>query len=118
MSGRTPYELFGDEGVSKSGWRKLVKPLIEACQKENVAILQIKEKYGTLRFYVGGASDHIFRLIEKAEEKSAETCYDCGEPGYLQSHEGNPFGWYSTLCEKCGLEKGHEAVKYEAEEDV
>ena len=56
---------------------------------------QIKEKYGTLRFYMNGAEvDGSEELIEAAEEKSAKTCEVCGKPGETRSTS-----WISTLCD-------------------
>lgn len=87
------YELFGVE--CGPGWRALIEPLVELCQKENVAILQIKEKFGTLRFYVGAAPDHVYDAIRDAENESAKTCEQCGAPGKLQDN-----GWLRTVCKK------------------
>lgn len=89
---KTPYELFGNE--VGSGWHKIVQPLIDLCNKEGVIITQIKEKFGTLRFYVGAAPDHVYDAIDAAERLSAVTCEKCGEPGVLR--EG---GWRLTLCD-------------------
>ena len=36
--------------------------------------LQVKEKYGTLRFYVMPSTDEFSRLIDEAEKQSARTC--------------------------------------------
>ena len=54
---KTSYELFGVE--CGPGWRKLIEPIIDACEKEGVAIYQIKEKMGGLRFYTGAAPRRI-----------------------------------------------------------
>jgi hypothetical protein len=89
---KTPYQLFGNEvGV---GWHALVQPLIERCKTEGVEIFQIKEKFGTLRFYVDTASDELHDAIAAAEKQSAHTCEHCGEPGRLR--DGN---WLRTLCD-------------------
>lgn len=90
----TCYELFGVE--CGPGWKSLYEPLIELCKAEGVAILQIKEKYGTLRFYVGAAPDHVFDAIDEAEARSAVTCERCGAPG--QTRGGS---WIRTLCDDC-----------------
>ena len=59
------------------------------------AVQQVKEKFGTLRFYAPG-NDRIYHLISLAEWLSAETCEDCGRYGKIR--EG---GWIRTLCDKC-----------------
>lgn len=62
-----------------------------------LAVAQVKEKFGTLRFYCGG-SETIHKYINLAERLSSVTCEDCGEQGTTaESH-----GWISTLCDACG----------------
>jgi hypothetical protein len=63
------------------------------------AVTQVKEKFGTLRFYSDG-NDRIWRLVRFADALSAVTCELCGEPGKL----GQRYGWYSTRCTKCAPE--------------
>jgi hypothetical protein len=60
-------------------------------------ICQIKEKYGTLRFYIGGGTTEIFDRIHQAEEESSKTCEVCGQPGTLD----NEHYWVVTNCEEC-----------------
>lgn len=55
---------------------------------------QVKEKYGTLRFYMSSANDKMYDMIEDAESKSAVTCEECGQPGELRGG-----GWLRTLCD-------------------
>lgn len=62
----------------------------------DVVATQVKEKFGTLRFYVDGGDEEVFRLIDVAEKESATICEACGAPGTLVSK-----GWCSTLCESC-----------------
>ena len=56
---------------------------------------QVKEKFGTLRFYYRGGDDYIRGLVSMAESMSAVTCEKCGKPG--KQTEG---GWITTLCEE------------------
>ena len=56
--------------------------------------VQVKEKFGTLRFYSEGGDDHIFGMIRMAEAMSAVTCEECGAPG-----EQRHGGWIRTLCD-------------------
>jgi hypothetical protein len=99
---------FGIE--HRSGWNAIVEELlgkIEAYLAEKYAagfrdpdygfqIDQIKEKFGTLRFYVCGADDQIFKWIVDAEEQTAKTCEVCGSSGGLQCRKG--VFWVHTLC--------------------
>lgn len=49
---------------------------------------QVKEKCGTLRFYLSGAEPEISRLVQEAERRSAVTCEICGRPGALRQPGG------------------------------
>jgi len=53
-------------------WRKEITKLYRLCEKHNVAIWDVKVKYGGLRFYVGDAPDCVHDAIDKAEEKCFE----------------------------------------------
>lgn len=55
---------------------------------------QVKEKFGTLRFYYRGGDEYISGLVAMAESMSGVTCMVCGDVG---TTGGN--GWISTLCE-------------------
>lgn len=57
---------------------------------------QVKEKYGTLRFYIDGGTDEHYGAIQFAEHMSAVTCEVCGNKG-KPNRDG---GWISTRCEK------------------
>jgi len=63
----------------------------EVCAQ--VTVDQVKEKFGTLRFYYTGGDDYISGLVSMAESMSAVTCEECGAPG---KRVGG--GWISTLC--------------------
>jgi hypothetical protein len=108
---KAPYELFGIE--CGPGWKTLYEPLIELCKKEGVAISQIKEKFGTLRFYVGSAPEHVYEAIDVAERKSAETCENCGARG-----ERIDDGWIRTLCAQCAGERQTKRLHDDAESTV
>lgn len=63
---------------------------------------QVKEKYGTLRFYMSGYNETIEEIISVAEGKTFVTCEVCGEPGKLRGDS-----WVRTLCEKHAIEDGY-----------
>jgi len=56
---------------------------------------QVKEKFGTLRFYTNMTNDEIDEIIVKAEQKSATICEACGKPGTIDT-----FLWKKALCKK------------------
>ena len=63
-------------------------------QVPQVVATQIKEKFGTLRFYYDGGDDVIGGMVSMAESWSAVACEECGVPGTQNSR-----GWIKTLCE-------------------
>ena len=66
-----------------------------------VTVDQVKEKFGTLRFYYTGGDDYIDGLVSMAESMSGITCEQCGNPGSTLGR-----GWLTTLCEKHAEERG------------
>ncbi|MDA8084072.1 MAG: hypothetical protein M0024_10490 [Nitrospiraceae bacterium] len=107
---------FGFE--HNDGWFQLVYELSAQIDKYSKSkgiypeVVQVKEKFGSLRYYVDGGDDEILKMCDAAERKSAETCENCGAPGKLQRRGG----WFATLCSLCGFERGFEELP-ELEED-
>ena len=71
-----------------------------------VTLDQVKEKFGTLRFYFTGGDDYIRGLVSMAESMSGVTCETCGKPG---TSTGG--GWIKTVC------KEHGGVDYDTPEE-
>jgi hypothetical protein len=65
-------------------------------QVAQVTLDQVKEKFGTLRFYYTGGDDIIDGMVRMAESMSGCTCEECGNIG--KSRGG---GWIHTYCESC-----------------
>ena len=61
--------------------------------------IEVKEKFGQLRFYMTIETAEMHELIENAIEKSQNTCEKCGERGRFTN-----IGWYKTRCKKHELE--------------
>ena len=80
------------------GWLPMIQNLIQELIDAgwNKEISQIKEKFGSLRFYIGGGSDEMYTIIGKYEHKSLEICEECGEPGELVISNR----WWQTKCDK------------------
>jgi hypothetical protein len=66
-----------------------------AAPLDQVVATQVKEKYGTLRFYTASHDDTVEGMINMAEAISGSTCDVCGSPGRLTGK-----GWLSTRCEE------------------
>ena len=59
-----------------------------------VTVSQIKEKFGTLRFYYDGGDEYIHGLVSMADAMSGAICEVCGERGQFRGR-----GWYYTACD-------------------
>ena len=73
-----------------------------------VVAVQVKEKFGGLRFYYNGGDDHIRSLVDFAESLSYKICEDCGTTknvGHTTS------GGIGTLCEDCYKKQREESIK-------
>ena len=85
------------------GWYPLIQELIDRLNKEfpneEIVVLQIKEKYAGLRFYVGSCSEEVYKLISFYEEISYHVCEHCS--AFWTAKERVKGGWYKTLCDKC-----------------
>ena len=62
---------------------------------EQVVAIQVKEKFGGLRFYYNGGDEYIDGVVAMAESMSYRTCEVCGAPGTLSGDR-----WVRTLCEE------------------
>ena len=75
-----------------------------------VTLDQVKEKFGTLRFYYTGGDDYISGMVTMAESMSGVTCEECGNPG-----EQKGGGWVRTICEPCETQRQADRAKQMAE---
>lgn len=92
------------------GWRKafgmmMVKEIDEVLQKCNYQnlykVVQVKEKYGSLRWYDNGVPHIIYdeysQIINKYYYLSENICVICGKPDVYMTFSG----WDYPLCERC-----------------
>ena len=61
---------------------------------------QVKEKFGSLRFYTIGGDDFIDGVVSLAESLSCVTCSECGN-ALKKDGPPNYRGWIYTLCPEC-----------------
>lgn len=88
------------------GWRaafgeELCKEIMEELVRNNCVdsyqVLQIKEKYGELRWYSQGGTERIHReIVPKYERMSRRICIQCGQPATLVSKS-----WVAPWCKTC-----------------
>jgi len=62
-----------------------------------IEAVQVKEKYGTLRFYTDSSDDKQEGLISFAEYLSGYVCEHCGSTEEVTQTKG----WIVTLCKPC-----------------
>lgn len=106
--GRKSISMWGFE--CGDGWYDLIdrlaaklEPMIAALppnEQGDVRAAQVKEKWGTLRFYMSSHLAGMDAAIDEAEAESARVCEDCGKPGELRSG-----GWIRTLCNDCAFKR-------------
>ena len=90
------------------GWRNAFG--LQMCEEIKQALLeeggekllseyrinQIKEKYGTLRWYDSWTTKKVQDIIHKYEALSARTCIQCGKPATRITT-----GWIAPYCDEC-----------------
>jgi len=87
------------------GWHQLIrricdaiKPLVIANGLHDFEVVQIKEKFGALRFYVHNGNDEIYTIIDRHESDSIYICEECGAVENVHCRNS---GWIRHLCDKC-----------------
>lgn len=95
-----------DLGHTQPGWNNLIKELDSKLSilDPNYTILQIKEKFGGLRYYFEAnfeKAEEMFKLELEYEGKSFKICEECGSEDDVTT-EGS---WLKTFCKKCRTTK-------------
>lgn len=96
------------------GWYDIINNLCKTLTNHNSAkpieAVQVKEKFGTLRFYVNYHDEFVDGAIDMAENMSATTCEVCGKRG-----RSTDSGWIQTLCDEHAAAKGKKLVNEDEE---
>ncbi len=106
----SPLQFRGIE--AGDGWYEIICQLLSEIEAKSIStgiskrkwprVLQIKEKFGTLRFYIDISAfdatdlELVRNMISAAETKSLEICEECGAPGTLYKN-----GWMYVKCPEC-----------------
>lgn len=101
-----PEHFDGWENEVDKGWGPLVRLACDYLRNNypKCRILQVKEKFGGLRFYFSAeaypeeTSKEIYEYIGSLENKSFQTCERCGAPGSPQNVTRY---WVKTVCADC-----------------
>lgn len=95
------YYSYGSDEITDRGL-KLANDVLKTAEYRKVGTAvpqvvatQVKEKFGTLRFYYDGGDAFIAGLVSMATSMTAVTCEECGVPGLQRGG-----GWIRTLCDE------------------
>lgn len=107
------YYSFGDDAFRVKKMETILdeEPREVRDEYPQVVAVQVKEKFGGLRFYVEGGTSEIHNFIAMAESMSYRTCEECGSPGNVYRK-----GWHKTMCEVHAAMSGRD--KEEETQDV
>jgi len=92
-------------GMPNRGWQRIIEhgcaQIQEYCDEhpevEQVVAQQVKEKFGSLRFYATGGDANTRIFIGVMEDLCDVTCEFCGAPGTASNAAT---GWIKTTCPK------------------
>jgi hypothetical protein len=81
------------------GWKPLIISLCDniIAIDDTIEVMQVKEKFGGLRFYTHNTPPKMRKRILKAIKQSHKICENCGNPG----KERVIRFWFYTLCDLC-----------------
>lgn len=115
------------------GWFSLIRDMCQEITDRyakdsipvDIVVLQVKEKYGGLRFYYSfaGVSEKsvekealkqdIAQIVYDYEQKSETICEECGASGIIRTD----LCWIQTLCDSCYQHRCHAISKLHKEGD-
>lgn len=96
---------FGDEMLEE-----MREELIRCNYLDEYMIVQLKEKYGSLRLYDNGIPQDckVWDIISKYEALSEKVCIYCGKPVKWQTT-----GWILYICDDCAKKYAREDIPLE-----
>jgi hypothetical protein len=114
--------------IAPDGWKWIIEDADRILAKldPEYEIHQVKEKFGTLRYYYGTVADWetqevMDAVIDRAEMLSAKTCDVCGNSSAMSNLDRgikydptavlkSTGGWYKTICDSCDTEGRYVSV--------
>lgn len=94
------YRAGGNEIDVSSGWYDLIDKLSDEVSRlcPEARVIQIKEKFGELRYYTKDNHPEIYLIIDVYRELASKTCEICGKEGRRQKYTPT---WVRTVCDEC-----------------
>jgi ribosomal protein L37AE/L43A len=93
---------FGFE--CEDGWYEMLNEMSEKIQEviknnnfHSFGVFQVKEKFGSLRYYTMGSIPEIDEIIDEYEEKSCHICEVCGKTGTIRNISKY---WLKCVCDE------------------
>ena len=96
------------------GWFDLIYELCKEIKEyygvvpETFSVVEVKEKFGALRFYITYAPRVVHDMIDRAEKRSYRVCEECGKVNDYKkgdvpyrSFYRDKLPWIQTLCDDC-----------------
>lgn len=99
------------------GWKKafgkllcedLKEALVKTNSLEEYSVCQVKEKFGSLRWYDNGHTNEVGDTLAKYEYISQFICVECGKINVPTINEG----WVMPMCEGCYNRNASRKRKY------
>jgi NAD-dependent SIR2 family protein deacetylase len=98
------FKFYETDIACGNGWYELLWNLSQNIDAyltknkiKNFKVIQVKEKFGSLRFYTEPYIEELDSLITQAENQSVYICENCG----AQGRQYNINGWVTTICDYC-----------------
>lgn len=94
-------EIYDAPTETGDGWYWLLSMCADWIRETGIPpafdVSQVKEKFGTLRFYWSGGGKGLMtdRIVSATEWLSGAVCETCGAPGSVR-----PGGWVRTACDE------------------
>ena len=94
------YEYAIEKGFAEDRIA-LARAQMDNLRESHPLAVQVKEKFGGLRFYANNLTEDQHKYVSFAESVASRTCEVCGKRGKLRAG-----GWLRTLCGEHTITKG------------
>lgn len=108
MPNLTTYESrvnYLKNGQTLPGWLPILLKLNDdlTAIDPDYRIVQVKEKFGGLRYYIESVSKmaELEAVVRVAEAEAARTCELCGSRANVSTAPSSTTYWVKTFCDTC-----------------